>query len=169
MRRMWSEPQVTFTGRHFQTSAVYCEPKPVRQPPVLIGGGGERVLLRLVAQHADIWNNLAVHQQDLPRKTEVLRRHCREVGRDPQTLRVSQQCMVVIGKDEADAKSKTEKAQVIYGGHLGIGVSGTPAQCVERIQALAAQGCNLLIIEFFGRDTREPARLFAETVLPAFG
>ena len=50
MRRMWSEPQVTFAGRYFHTDDVYCEPKPARRPPILIGGGGEKVLLKLVAQ-----------------------------------------------------------------------------------------------------------------------
>ena len=168
MRRMWTEPQVTFTGRHFRTQDVLCEPKPLRRPLILIGGGGEQVLLRLVVKHADIWNNLAVNQDQLGHKVEVLRRHCQEAGRDPATLRVSQQTVVVIGENEADAQAKVEKATIIYGGHLGGGISGTPEQCIERIKQLAAAGCELLIIEFFGRDTREPARLFAERVMPAF-
>ena len=169
MRAMWSEEQVTFNGKHFQTHDVYCEPKPTRRPPILIGGGGEQVLLRIVAQHADIWNNLAVNLEQIEHKAAVLRRHCQAVGRDPAAVRISQQTMVVIGSDEADAQAKRQKAQAIYGGHLGAGISGTPEQCVERIQQLAAQGCSLLIIEFFGRDPREPARLFAEKVMPAFG
>lgn len=168
MRRMWSEEQVTFAGRYFRTEDVYCEPKPVRRPPILIGGGGEQVLLRLVARHADIWNNLAVHQTQFADKLAVLRRHCEAVGRDPAAIRASQQTMVVIGRDAADAQAKAEKAQRIYGGHMGSGISGTPQQCIEQIGALAQQGCSLLMIEFFGRDIREPAELFAETVLPAF-
>src|SRR5215510_4769690 len=110
MRRMWSEPQVGFAGRYFKTDDVYCEPKPARRPPILIGGGGERVLLKLVAKHADIWNNLAVNLEQLGRKADVLRRHCESVRRDPATLRISQQTMVVIGSDDADARSKSEKA-----------------------------------------------------------
>lgn len=168
MRRMWSEEQVTFAGRYFRTEDVYCEPKPVRRPPILIGGGGEQVLLKLVARHADIWNNLAVHQAQLADKAAVLRRHCEAIGRDPAQIRISQQTMVVIGSDDADARAKAEKAARIYGGHMGSGIAGTPAQCIEQIEALARQGCSLLMIEFFGRDVREPAQLFAETVLPAF-
>jgi len=168
MRRMWSEPQVTFTGKHLHTDDVYCEPKPVRRPPILIGGGGEKVLLRLAAMHADIWNNLAVNLEQLARKTAVLRQHCERVGRDPATLRISQQTMVVIGSDEADARTKREKAQRIYGGHMGSGIAGTAQQCIDQIGALQRHGCSLLMIEFFGRDVREPAALFADRVLPAF-
>lgn len=168
MRRMWSEEQVTFNGRYFHTDDVYCAPKPVRRPPILIGGGGEQVLLKLVARHADIWNNLAVNLEQLPRKVAVLRRHCDAIGRDPATLRISQQTMVVIGTNDADAADKVEKATRLYGGHMGTGISGTPQQCVDQINALARHGCSLIIIEFFGRDIREPAALFAETVLPAF-
>jgi alkanesulfonate monooxygenase SsuD/methylene tetrahydromethanopterin reductase-like flavin-dependent oxidoreductase (luciferase family) len=168
MRRMWSEEQVTFAGRYYTTDDVYCAPKPVRTPPILIGGGGEQVLLKLVARYADIWNNLAVNLDQLGHKLGVLRRHCEQVGRDPAAIRVSQQTMVVIGSDAADAQAKAEKAQRIYGGHMGSGISGTAQQCIDRIGALAEQGVSLLMIEFFGRDVREPAQLFAETVLPAF-
>ena len=168
MRRMWTEEQVTFEGRHFHTDAVYCEPKPARRPPVMIGGGGEKVLLRLAAKHADIWNNLAVNLEKLGKKADVLRRHCDSVGRDPASVRISQQTMVVLGENEADAQSKKEKAARIYGGHMGSGIAGTAEQCIEQIRALGQKGCSLVVIEFFGRDVREPAKLFAETVMPSF-
>jgi alkanesulfonate monooxygenase SsuD/methylene tetrahydromethanopterin reductase-like flavin-dependent oxidoreductase (luciferase family) len=76
--------------------------------------------------------------------------------------------MVVIGSDAADAQAKSAKAMRIYGGHMGSGISGTPVQCIEQIRALQQHGCSLLMIEFFGRDIREPAALFAEHVMPAF-
>ncbi|MFQ5667585.1 MAG: TIGR03560 family F420-dependent LLM class oxidoreductase [Candidatus Binatia bacterium] len=170
MKRMWEEQQPSYAGKHFRTANVYCEPKPVQQPhpPLLIGGGGERVLLRIVARHADIWNNMAVHQGQLAAKATLLRKYCEEIGRDPNVIRVSQQTMVVIGKDHADAQAKGEKARALYGGHLGRGIAGTPQECAEQIQQHSAAGCTMFIIEFFGRDPREPARLFAETVIPQF-
>ena len=65
-----------------------------------------------------------------------------------------------------------DKASGIYGGHLGDierhGIWGAPSQVIERIRQQVDQGCRHFIMEFFGRDTREPARLFAERVLPAF-
>ncbi len=174
VKRMWTESRPTFQGRHFRVHDVFCDPKPVRtpHPPILIGGGGEKVLLRTAARHAQIWNNLAVHQNDLGVKVAKLREHCAAIGRDPASLTISQQCMVVIGESEADAAAKVERAQQVYGGHLGTGgalsIAGTAERCIEKIRAHLALGCTMLVIEFFGRDTREPARLFADRVMPAF-
>ena len=170
LKRLWSEDRVTHEGRHFQLRDAICEPKPVRRPPILIGGGGERVLMGIAARHADIWNNLAVFQPELPRKVEALRRRCDEAGRDPGEIAIAQQCVVVIAEDEAAAKTALAKAQKIYGGHMGRGLEehgiwGHPERVVERIERHREHGCTHLMIEFFGRDTREPARLFAETVM----
>ena len=173
MKRLFSEEQVTFEGKHARAEQAWCEPKPVRRPPILIGGGGERKLLRIVAKHADIWNNLAVNQARLGDKIEVLRRRCDEAKRDPASIEISQQCLVVIAADYAGAREALAKASRIYGGHMGGGLEehgiwGTPEQVIERIERHRALGCTLFVMEFFGRDTREPARLFAERVLPAF-
>lgn len=172
LKLLWTEAQPSFTGKHYALDATYCEPKPVRRPPILIGGGGEKVLLRIAARHADVWNNLAVHQNDLPTKVAKLREHCAAVGRDPAEIRVSQQCLVVIGDSEDDARAKSAKAAAIYGGHMGAGgplsIAGTAEQCIAKIEAHLALGCTMFVMELFGRDVREPARLFAERVLPRF-
>jgi probable F420-dependent oxidoreductase len=63
-------------------------PAPVRQIPVLIGGGGERRTLPLVARHADIWHSFA-DPETIERKLGMLRRYCAEVGRDPATIEVA--------------------------------------------------------------------------------
>jgi len=173
LKRMWTEERVTFEGRHFSVADVACEPKPVRLPPLLIGGGGERALMGIAVRHADIWNNLAVFQPQLGAKVEALRRRCHELGRDFDTIEVSQQCVVVIGEDEEKARSFLEKAKEIYGGHMGgsieeHGIWGAPDAVIERIERHRALGCTLFVIEFFGRDTTVPARLFAEKVMPAF-
>ena len=173
LKRMWTEPQVTFEGRHVVVRDAMCEPKPPRRPPILIGGGGEKVLMGIVARHADIWNNLAVHQGQLKEKRDVLQRWCDREKRDFGEITVSQQCLVVIAATEVAAKEALGKAVKIYGGHMGGGLEehgiwGTPAQVIERIERHRALGCTHFVIELFGRDTREPARLFAEKVLPAF-
>lgn len=172
MKLLWTQEQPHFAGRHFRLDGTFCEPRPERPLPLLIGGSGEKVLLRLVAQHADIWNNLAVTQAELGAKVAKLREHCAAVGRDPEAITVSQQCLVVIGADAADAAEKVAKAEKIYGGHMGAGgehgIAGTPEQCIERIRRHIDLGCTMFVIEFFGKDVREPAALFAEKVMPAF-
>ena len=173
LKSLWSEETTSFEGRHFTLKDARCEPKPVRPPPILVGGGGEKLLMGIAARHADVWNNMAVFQPQLAAKVEALRRRCDEVGRDFDTLEISQQCVVVIGEDEPAAKAALDKAKQIYGGHMGAsleehGIWGTPDQVIERIERHRQLGCTFLPIEFFGRDTRAPAELFAETVLPAF-
>ena len=93
-------------------------------------------------------------------------------SRDFDTLSVSQQCVVVIAETDAQARASLEKAQKVYGGHLGAeleehGIWGTPERVIDCIDRHRKLGCTGFVIEFFGRDTREPARLFAEQVLPA--
>jgi len=172
LKGLWTEERFSFDGSHFRVKDAYCEPKPLRRPPILIGGGGERVLMGIAARHADIWNNMAVAHAQLPQKLEALRRRCDEEGRDFDEVRISQQCVVVIEESEEAAKRSIAKAQKVYGGHMGAGLEehgiwGTPERVVECLERHRALGCTGFVIEFFGRDTRVPAQLFADRVLPA--
>jgi alkanesulfonate monooxygenase SsuD/methylene tetrahydromethanopterin reductase-like flavin-dependent oxidoreductase (luciferase family) len=171
--RLWSEPTVTYQGTWARAHETVCEPKPPRKPPILIGGSGEKRLMGIAARHADIWNNLSVTEGELGPKVEALHRRCDELGRDPATIRVSQQTTVVIGETEADAEDNLAKAAKVYGGHLGAGIEahgiwGDPDGVIRRMQGHIDKGCTMFVIEFFGRDTKIPARLFADQVLPAF-
>jgi probable F420-dependent oxidoreductase len=173
LKGMWTEERFSFEGRHFSVKEVWCEPKPETPPEILIGGGGEKVLMGIAARHADTWNNMAVFQAELAKKVEALRRRCDEVGRDFGEIEISQQCVVVIAPDDSSAREALVKAGKVYGGHMGgqleeHGIWGSPAGVIERIERHRALGVSSFIIEFFGRDTREPARLFAEKVMPAF-
>ncbi|MGH0028162.1 MAG: LLM class flavin-dependent oxidoreductase [Myxococcota bacterium] len=173
LKGMWTEPSFSFEGKHFSVKDVICEPKPESPPEILVGGGGEKVLMGIAAKHADTWNNMAVFQAELPKKVEALKRRCDEVGRDFDEIEISQQCVVVLAEDDAKAREALGKASKVYGGHMGgqieeHGIWGSPEGVVERIERHREHGVSSFIIEFFGRDTREPARLFAEKVMPAF-
>jgi F420-dependent oxidoreductase-like protein len=85
--QMWSDDDGPFQGRHYQLAETLCVPQPIRKPPVLIGGDGEKKTLRLVAQYADVWNTTAGNPETAAHKIDVLNRHCDDVGRDPAGIR----------------------------------------------------------------------------------
>jgi alkanesulfonate monooxygenase SsuD/methylene tetrahydromethanopterin reductase-like flavin-dependent oxidoreductase (luciferase family) len=84
---MWSDDDGAYTGTHYRLNETICEPQPIRRPPILIGGDGEKKTLRLVAQYADIWNSMSDDVDELKHKIEVLNRHCDKVGRNPGDIR----------------------------------------------------------------------------------
>ena len=173
-KRMWGdEDSVTYNGDYVEANNLVCQPKPPRNVPILVGGAGEQVTLRIVAQYADMWNNLAGHQDNLEVKVDVLKKHCDRVGRDHNDIVVSQQCLVTIAASAEEAGPMAGKAQKIFGGHMGnptgeMGITGTAEQCCEKIQRHIDLGCTMFVIEFFGQDTIEPAQRFAEEVIPEF-
>jgi alkanesulfonate monooxygenase SsuD/methylene tetrahydromethanopterin reductase-like flavin-dependent oxidoreductase (luciferase family) len=174
LQRMWGdEPEVTYEGKYVQAHNVVCEPKPARKPPILIGGAGEKVTLKLAAQKADIWNNLAGHQAALERKVGILREHMAAAGRPADEVTISQQCLVTIAPDEESAGPMIETAKKIFGGHMGdptgpLAIAGSPRRVREQIQKHIDLGCTMFVMEFFGRDTKAAGKLFAEEVLPHF-
>jgi F420-dependent oxidoreductase-like protein len=104
IRLLHTERRATFAGRFYRLAEALCEPKPYgsRRLPILVGGGGERLTLRVVAKHADEWNG-EVGPSAFARKLAVLREHCRAVGRNPDDIRVS-----VVLRSEAQAEAMWE-------------------------------------------------------------
>lgn len=90
IKRLWTEEQVTFTGRYYQLDEAVFNPRPLQQPhpPILIGAGGERVALKIVARHANIWNGFG-SPDVLRHKIARLTEHCQQVGRDPASIEKS--------------------------------------------------------------------------------
>jgi len=86
-QQMWSDNDGPYDGKHYQLAETICEPQPIRRPPILIGGGGEKKTLRLVAQYADVWNSTDFEIDVLTHKIDVLTRHCDTVGRDVAEIR----------------------------------------------------------------------------------
>ncbi len=82
IRSLLDNERTTFAGKHYAITDARCEPKPIQKRlPLLIGGGGERVTLRITARYADIWHGFGTPDV-IAGKIEILKRHCEEVGRD---------------------------------------------------------------------------------------
>jgi F420-dependent oxidoreductase-like protein len=88
--QMWSPDNGPYNGRHYQLDATLCSPAPVSspRPRILVGGSGERKTLRLVAQYADACNIFG-GPDEVAHKVDVLRRHCKDIGRDPNEIEVT--------------------------------------------------------------------------------
>jgi F420-dependent oxidoreductase-like protein len=107
--QMWSDNNGPYAGTHYRLAETLCSPPPVStpRPRLLIGGGGERKTLRLVAQYADACNIIG-DAELVKHKVDVLRRHCAEVGRDPDLIEVT--ALVAI-PDDATADTILREAQ----------------------------------------------------------
>ena len=96
IRRMWTEVEpFDFDGESIQLKGAVCEPKPLQRPhpPILIGGAGDRVL-RIVAEHADIWNYPGLPSPEFHQRNELLNEHCAAIGHDPDEIVRSMQTIV---------------------------------------------------------------------------
>ncbi len=102
IKRMWTEDEpFDFDGRFYKLKGAICEPKPVQRPrpPIMIGAAGEKLSLRVVAEHADIWNcPTRGDVEEFRRKSGVLDEHCAAIGRDPSEIRRSVQVLVGAGQ-----------------------------------------------------------------------
>jgi F420-dependent oxidoreductase-like protein len=96
IKRLWTETVANFDGKYYQLKDARCEPKPVQKPypPYVIGGSGEQLTLRIVAQYASIWNFVGGSVETFLHKDEVLKGHCTAIGRDPNTIERSIQTIV---------------------------------------------------------------------------
>lgn len=102
---LWTEDRVTFDGTHYRLTDALADPKPVQRPrpPLWIGSSGERYGLRVVARHADVWINASMDFANVPelvRLSQVLDRHCADLGRDPATIRRAVQFPLPATDDE---------------------------------------------------------------------
>jgi alkanesulfonate monooxygenase SsuD/methylene tetrahydromethanopterin reductase-like flavin-dependent oxidoreductase (luciferase family) len=174
LTRMFTGGRTTFEGHHYQVRDLPNLPPPVQRPgpPIHIGGAGERFTLPLVAGYADVWNVPTYGLGDWERKVAVLGAECEKVGRDPGTIRRSQEAVLVIAEDEAALTEASARAERRYAGpgwglHEG-GFIGTPGRIVDRIGEQIDKGMTLFVFFPSDRGAEGTLRLFAEEVMPHF-
>jgi alkanesulfonate monooxygenase SsuD/methylene tetrahydromethanopterin reductase-like flavin-dependent oxidoreductase (luciferase family) len=164
IRAMWSESPANYQGRYYRITNAYCEPQPNPIPPIMVGGMGERYLLRVVAQHADWWNYGFVDPLTYTHKQEVLKQHCRDVGRDYDEIKQVVRVGVLIAETEYNVRRLQEQPDIrrLDDG----GIIGTPEQVAEALLGIIAQGADRLTVHFADAPRLEGTELFAAAVLP---
>ena len=176
MKSLWTQHRSQFKGRYYQLSDAPLEPKPVQtpHPELMIGGGGERVTLRIVAKHADHWNVWG-GPKVLARKGAILDEHCAAVGRDPKTITRSANMSLLITdkKDEVDRLADTIATRM--GRHAADArdtcLAGTPDQIREQLHQLQAARVGVVFIPTMFRPLAELRRdldRFIAEIAPAF-
>src|SRR3989454_9635643 len=161
---MWTQDEATFEGQYYQVRGAINQPKGVQKPhiPLLIGGGGEKVTLRMVAQYADACN-IGGDIPTIKHKLAVLKQHCEQLGRDYESIKrttLIDYCVIaeteagVLAKLTPQERDNVEELRQTW-------LIGTPEQIRERLAEYEEAGIQELIVRFVDAAQLEPVRLFA--------
>jgi alkanesulfonate monooxygenase SsuD/methylene tetrahydromethanopterin reductase-like flavin-dependent oxidoreductase (luciferase family) len=166
---MWTEePCASFNGKYFQIINAYCNPKPIQKPspPILVGGSGERKTLKIVAKYADACN-LFGSTESIKKKLDILKEHCKSVGRDFDSILKTKLGTIVLDDNREAAKDRVKetfrgvpeeqiKEFVIY---------GTPEDILKQIEALQQAGIQYLIVNLEPSRELEALDTFANKII----
>jgi F420-dependent oxidoreductase-like protein len=168
LKLLFTEKRASFAGRYYKLDGAINNPKPLQSPhpPITIGGSGEKVMLRIVAQYADRWNCPAGYRS-FEEKFDALKAHCKAVGRDVNSINISEQLLVCIGATEAEVEEKWKVASRLKPFSL-TGIKGTPAQVVAQLQDRVRKGITFFTVMFGDFGPPATLELFAREVMPAF-
>ena len=148
--RMWSGDRTPYEGKHYRLAEPICEPKPVGRPrlPVMVGGGGERKTLRLVARYADACNLVAFRGTEaIGHKLEVLREHCETEGRSYDAIEKTALDRLLVTRD-------------------GRSESVSPDGALERLRHLASLGIEHAMIKIPNLAEPDAFDVWADEVVP---
>jgi F420-dependent oxidoreductase-like protein len=171
VKAMWTQPDASYDGRHFKIQGAQCDPKPLQQPhpPIWIGGGGEKLTLRVVARHAT-HSNWGGNPTEWAHKRDVLRQHCADVGRDPDEITMTWSPEVFIRESERDiveGGTRSFWGEPFESWQAG-NLVGTPEQVAEKIRAYVDIGCTGFVPWCSDYPETETLRLLGEKVIPQF-
>ena len=180
MRRMWTEDEVNYQGEYYTLKGAICRPHPVQQPhiPFWVAGGGEKLTLNVAARYA-AYTNFGQSLDEFVHKSEVLRGHCVDVGRDFDTIIRSTNFSTICEETEAAVEDRLGWIKDHYRPFVsedrldGIDamyrpMAGTPEQLIEKLRPHIEAGMGYAIMQFAeaAYDTTG-IELFAREVIPA--
>jgi len=150
----------SFSGKHYTVANAYNDPMPVQKPrpPIMIGGSGEKVTLRLVAQYADFCNVFG-DPATVARRFGIIREHCERIGRPSDAITFSNDVSILIASDARELSAKKER----YGEQFNL--IGTPEEIIEGLQRYAEAGSQYVTFHMPDADQIDPILLLGETVV----
>ena len=167
IKRMLTENQASFEGRHYTIKDAKCSPKPIQKPhpPVWIGGGGKKTL-QLVAKYADGWNYGLCTYEEYLSKISILRNCCNAVGRDYEKIAKAWHAIMLLGQDDNEIimlKNRTDKWKKT------VAILGTPNDIIREIKRYMVVGdVRYFTIHFPDLPDLRSLNLFAKYVIPYF-
>ena len=159
--RMLTERPASFQGKHYAIHNAYNDPMPVQQPrpPIMIGGSGERVTLKLVAKYAD-YCNVSGDPATVAHKFDVLRQHCENVGRPVDEITLCNNVGLLIAADAKELAAKRARHPDF------VGIVGVPEEVIAALEAYANVGSEYLTFYLADADDIAAIQLLGEAVLP---
>lgn len=171
IKAMWAQDEAAFEGSYYQLRGAINEPKPVQKPhpPIWIGGGGERVTLKLVAQYGDACN-LSADVHVLRHKLEVLREHCASVGRDYDSILKTVELYAILGDEREIDRVVTDTARRIGKDESYVRSwhpwHGDADRMAEMVSMIAEAGAQYFIVNLPNAAEGGAITRFAEEVFP---
>ena len=142
IRSLLDQEFTSFSGKYYEITNAPLSPKPVQSRlPILVGGGGEKVTLKIIAMFADEWNVWG-SPEVLKQKGRILDQHCDAIDRDPLEIRRSAQALFFLSKDSVAVERAKERATDRL-------IAGSPDEIVEVIAQYAEAGVSELIVPNF--------------------
>jgi F420-dependent oxidoreductase-like protein len=160
--RLLTQRPASFQGKHYTVQNAYNDPLPVQKPrpPIMIGGSGERVTLRLVAQYAD-FSNVGGDPATVAHKFDVLRAHCETTGRRFDAITHCNHVGILVARDAAELAAKKQRFANFNG------IAGTPEAILSQLQAYAQAGSQYVTFNLVDDKPIEAVQLLGEAVVPA--
>jgi alkanesulfonate monooxygenase SsuD/methylene tetrahydromethanopterin reductase-like flavin-dependent oxidoreductase (luciferase family) len=172
IKRLFTDERVDFEGRHYRLIGAPSLPRPVQRPhpPIHVGGAGPKRTLPIVARHADVWNCPTYALGVLPERLATVRAECARIGRDPATLQVTEEAVLVLvaRRDQVDG-ARAAALRRFGGPGWGFethGYCGTPDDVLRRLEARARLGVDGVVFFLHDRGERETIELLAREVVP---
>jgi len=173
-RLMFTQPKSSFEGTRHRIDGAYNIPQPVQEggPRILIGGGGEKKTLRLVARYADMWNGFG-SPDDIRHKLDVIREHCREIGREPSEIVTTRLGTLSVAESAEDAERQREafkrRRHVDDAGLRASFICGTADEVGERVQEYLDTGLDGMIFNLPPGSTPEDVTRAGRVLTERFG